>query len=164
MYILGREVLSLGRTDGEAARAPRGRYTLRLADFPDALTCSVLVCPSSSSVYPVPEGGDSGWVAVPPGAEAEAGAGVAVARCIAVVDRVPGFMLTKQTETETEPSGEEPAERADTTPLDTAVLVFPPSASAAAVTALVTGAGTMSCPAGRCALSRPSFPSPQTRH
>jgi len=156
VYILGRKVISIVRSNPSTPEERRKNYTLRLSDFPDPLTCSVLVSSSSSSSsssYPVLENENEESAQHIPLPADTAGARVAVARCIAVVDRVPTFMLDEQQKdgeaVDSEGTEQNPEDKTPQ-PLDTAVLVFPPPPTGGeAATVLVMGSGTMSCPSNR---------------
>ncbi|KAJ7699634.1 GDP dissociation inhibitor-domain-containing protein [Mycena rosella] len=144
VYILGRDVESV------SASAPR--HTVRLTDFPDPLSCALLI---SSPAYAPPGVPRPTPVLPPPSASAPFSAAsltYPVARGIAIIDRALA-LGPSAVQVPAEPSEDAPT--ASLPPaLDTAVLVFPPSSlpggsATAAATVLLTGEGTMSCPHGK---------------
>ncbi|KAJ7062947.1 GDP dissociation inhibitor-domain-containing protein [Mycena amicta] len=135
IYILGRRIESVDSSN-------EATHTIRIEEFPDPITCSLLI-----------SGSAPGASVVPPPAEPSAPFSTSsptytVARCIAIVD---GPILFNA------PPMEDAAEEAtpEATPSDTGVIVFPPSSLpnggsiTAAATVLITGEGTMSCPKGK---------------
>ncbi|KAF7330949.1 hypothetical protein MVEN_02434800 [Mycena venus] len=159
VYILGRDIESISSSSSPL------KHVLRLADFPDPLTCSLLISSpsysrsSSSRATPVaPQSSSAPFSASSPTC--------AVARCIAIIDRPLALGAPTTPPTEDAPPSDEPVESAapeDGAPasppsplpvFDTAVIVFPPSSlpsgsATAAATVLLTGEGTMSCPKGK---------------
>ncbi|KAJ7131635.1 GDP dissociation inhibitor-domain-containing protein [Mycena crocata] len=131
VYILGREI------DQITSNSPR--HVVRLADFPDPLTCALLIAPPESSLNPT---------RVPPSPLSAASKRCAVARCVAIIDRALDIgPPPAPTEDDSEPEQPPPV-------VDTAVIVLPPASlphgsTTAAATVLVTGEGTMSCPKGK---------------
>lgn len=162
VYILGRDISSLSSSSPSPPK-----HILRLADFPDPLSCSLLISsPSYSPPYAT-----ATPVLPPPSSSAPFSAfssNYTVARCIAIIDcplslGVPATPSTDDGAADSDPTDEDPV-ASDSAPalllapvLDTAVLVFPPGSlsnggsSTAAATVLLTGEGTMSCPKGKCA-------------
>ncbi|KAJ6583167.1 GDP dissociation inhibitor-domain-containing protein [Mycena sp. CBHHK59/15] len=147
VYILGRKLESIAASS-PASSVPK--HIVRLAEFPDPLTCSLLISPSSSN---------SGAAPVPPPSTpsspfTSSSPNHAVARCIAIIDRALSVGLPTPPE-EVAETVEETTTPAAQPVLDTAVIVFPPSSlpnggsSVAAATVLLTGDGTMSCPRGK---------------
>ncbi|KAF8211803.1 GDP dissociation inhibitor-domain-containing protein [Mycena galopus ATCC 62051] len=163
VYILGRAIESI------SSSSPEPKHILRLADFPDPLTCSLLISsppyphsPSSAAPTPVPlpQSPSSPFSGSP--------LSHPVARCIAIIDRplTLGALASPEDEDASPPDDSAPSDDPDAAPsadeapapapavLDTAVIVFPPSSlpggsSTAAATAFLTGEGTMSCPKGK---------------
>lgn len=131
IYILARNIKSVIKTTNA--------YEVVLDDFPDTLTSDVLVTNPKylTDDIPIrqaeskPDGVSSG----------------AVARCVAILDAPIAFSQDDTSISDSEdPQKEE---------IDTALLVFPPGSlstgsSETSVHVLMTGAGTMSAPAGRC--------------
>ncbi|KAJ7880258.1 GDP dissociation inhibitor-domain-containing protein [Mycena olivaceomarginata] len=177
VYILGRAIESISTSPSSSASSSP-THTLRLADFPDPLTCSLLI---SSPSYPHSPSGATA-VPLPPSPSAPFSAAsptYAVARCIAIIDRplslgVPAPAAPSDEEpTPFEDAANDDASIPDPPPsspaLDAAVLVFPPSSlptgtgsSNAAATVLVTGEGTMSDPLPRAPLVTPTDADAQT--
>ncbi|KAJ7621592.1 GDP dissociation inhibitor-domain-containing protein [Mycena polygramma] len=155
VYILGREIESV------SAALSSSKHTIRLAEFPDPLTCSLLI--SSPSYSPV----NSAPVTPSPSPSAPFSTSSpthAVARCIAIIDRALALGAPTTASEEDVPTDDpalsESESESSPTPVpppafDTAVLVFPPNSlpnggsSTAAATVLLTGEGTMSCPTGK---------------
>ncbi|KAJ6522786.1 FAD/NAD(P)-binding domain-containing protein [Mycena vulgaris] len=145
VYILGREIEEV--VPSASSSAPK--HIVRLADFPEPLSCSLLISspsysPPSATPVPPPSSPSSPFSSSSPNC--------AVARCIAIIDRALSIAGLAVPEVPVDdPSDEEPA---PPPALDTAVIVFPPStlpggSSTAAATVLLTGEGTMSCPRGK---------------
>ncbi|KAJ7122996.1 GDP dissociation inhibitor-domain-containing protein [Mycena epipterygia] len=156
VYILGRDIQAISQQpnapDSDPASPPR--HTVRLADFPDPLSCALLISSSFPSHSP------SGATPVPPPPSPAAPFSTAsrnctVARCIAIIDRALSIAGPTAPPTDEEPAGDDDAAPPSPPVLDTAVIVFPPSSlpnggsSTAAATVLLTGEGTMSCPRGK---------------
>ncbi|KAJ6455359.1 FAD/NAD(P)-binding domain-containing protein [Mycena sanguinolenta] len=152
VYILGRDIESIS-----ASSSSPPKHVLRLADFPDPLTCSLLISsPSYSPSHATPVLPPQ-LPSVPFSASSPT---YPVARCIAIIDR-PLSLGALSTEDEDAPPSDDSASSDDATPptpstqpFDTAVIVFPPASlaggsSTAATTVLLTGEGTMSCPKGK---------------
>ncbi|KAJ6544042.1 GDP dissociation inhibitor-domain-containing protein [Mycena capillaripes] len=160
VYILGRDIASISSSSSTP------KHTIRLADFPDPLTCSLLISsPSYSPLHATP---------VPPASSPSAPFSAsspthAVARCIAIIDR-PLVLGAPAAPTGEDVSPNEDAAPSDAAPpvFDTAVLIFPPASlpncgsSTAAATVLIAGEGTMSCPKGKWLLylALPLIPTP----
>jgi hypothetical protein len=146
-YILGRPVESLklseenpGSTSAEAAQeAPStGRWKLRIADIEEEISADWVVGSSELMQQALHEA---------PQAE-QPSAAQDVLRCLLVLDR--SLPLT---------AAAVPAEGQPVTPPDTALVVFPPgvlssgsdgAVPAQAVSVLIMGEGTFSCPKGQC--------------
>jgi Rab proteins geranylgeranyltransferase component A len=147
------------------------RYSIELADFPETLTCNLLI--SSARLVPQNLAQDTKQLSSTIN-DSILNHKTSMVRCIAIVDHPiyfpPSTLLDtsrdysqpRTAEGEAEPStsipqGPEiplPAPH----PLDTGLLVFPPSSvpdgsTTTAATVLVTGEGSMSTPAGKCLLS-----------
>jgi RAB protein geranylgeranyltransferase component A len=78
--------------------------------------------------------------------------GKLVSRCIAIVDQPIRLVASEPSRTK---DNEEPGESAPIPEIDSSILVFPPGnlqggGAQEAVTALITGEGSMSCPTGFC--------------
>ncbi|KAJ7273370.1 GDP dissociation inhibitor-domain-containing protein [Mycena rebaudengoi] len=153
VYILGREIAGITPSDPSSS-VPK--HVVRLADFPDPLSCSLLVSSpphSSSSATPV----------LPPSSPSapfsSSSPTHAVARCIAIIDRplsIGAAVVQPPPENDETPTEEGDTPTSAVPPvLDTAVIVFPPSSlanggsSTAAATVFLSGEGTMSCPRGK---------------
>ncbi|KAJ7211924.1 GDP dissociation inhibitor-domain-containing protein [Mycena haematopus] len=156
VYILGRDIESVS-----SSSSSQPKHVLRLADFPDALTCSLLI---SSPAYSPSHATPVIPLQSPSSPFSVSSPTYGVARCIAIIDRPLslGSHTTSSTEDEdaippddSTPSDDATAPAPSTPPvLDTAVIVFPPASLAggsltAAATVLLTGEGTMSCPKGK---------------
>jgi Rab proteins geranylgeranyltransferase component A len=141
------------------------RYSIELADFPETLTCNVLI--SSARLVRPNLVQDVKQLS----SDSMLNNLTSMARCIAIVDHPICFPPSTLSDTSTDYSqsgtseGEaEPSpsslQRPEITlpvsfPLDTGLLVFPPSSvpggsTTMAATVLVTGEGSMSTPAGKC--------------
>ncbi|KAJ7439847.1 GDP dissociation inhibitor-domain-containing protein [Mycena latifolia] len=151
VYILGRDIEGIAQPASSSAP----QHIVRLADFPDPLSCSLLI---SSASYSPPS---AATPVLPPPSPSSPFSPLspnhAVARCIAIIDRalsLGGPTVPTADEDLAAPSDEEPVHPAAPPIPDTAVIVFPPSSLSdgsptAAATVLVTGEGTMSCPRGK---------------
>ncbi|KAK0480139.1 rab escort protein [Armillaria novae-zelandiae] len=143
VYILGRKMSSITYSDSQ--------YTVTLEDFPEPLTCCVVVSsanhlPSSSALHQKCVAVSSP-VLVP---------GYCMARCVAIIDEPLSFG-TKAPSTDEVTDAREPL-------LDTGILVFPSNSltsSSTAAIAFVVGEGTQSTPKDRWILylSMPILPS-----
>ncbi|KAF7354753.1 hypothetical protein MSAN_01389400 [Mycena sanguinolenta] len=138
VYILGRDIESISSSSTSPPK-----HVLRLADFPDPLTCSLLI---SSPSYPPSHATP---VIPPQSPSAPFSASSPTYPRRALYEDAP------PSEDDPTPSGDAPTPTPSTSPVfDTAVIVFPPASlaggsSTAAVTVLLTGEGTMSCPRGK---------------
>ncbi|KAJ3713887.1 GDP dissociation inhibitor-domain-containing protein [Lentinula raphanica] len=149
VYILGKEVTSMTRKRTTDETQPTPMYTLTLSDFPEPITCDLII--SSESRLPATSIGDIEDVRRIPSVFPDAGedAPRAVARGICIIDQPLSF-ATRQ-----EPSSSEGEDHDPESPLpvDTGILIFPPSSLdagiASAVTVLVVGEGTLSVPKGK---------------
>ncbi|THH13099.1 hypothetical protein EW146_g7083 [Bondarzewia mesenterica] len=172
VYILDRKVKSVTRSpqpqaqaqsasasDGgpESNPAQNDRYTFELDDFPEPFTADFIISSSDllpenliNEAFPLPSEGS----AQPR----------SIARCIAIIDSPLQFPSVSLSEPATPPDEGEPGAETDTTetpttspaekPVDTSVLIFPPSSLVGgsetnAVQAFVTGEGNMSAPKGK---------------
>lgn len=158
VYILARKITSITHTDSQdsspSEQTRPSRYSLKLQDFPDTLTCNIII--SSASNVPSHLKDDANYLAS--SASENPNSGSSVARCIAIIDHpiyFPSAAATEELADENEPSEatriSPPAHQA----IDTAVLVFPPStvpggSTSMAATALVTGESAMSTPKEKC--------------
>ncbi|KAJ7077916.1 FAD/NAD(P)-binding domain-containing protein [Mycena belliarum] len=150
VYILGREIEGV-------VPASDPKHIVRLVDFPDPLSCSLIISSASYSsltratpVVPPPS---------PSSPFSSSSPKYPVARCIAIIDRPLSLgdltVPEAAAEKESAPTSDEAHAPPGAPPvLDTAVIVFPPSSlsdgsSTAAATVLLTGEGTMSCPRGK---------------
>jgi Rab proteins geranylgeranyltransferase component A len=153
VYILGRKVVSITPQEKDKDDPRQGDFEVEVDDIPEKLTCDLilsaadLVLPSLSSLaksIPVPD--------LPPIPS--------LARGIAILDQ-PIYFDAPQVEIANEPPADVRVEGEETSnldargPIDTAMLVFPPSSvpggsTSVAVTALVTGEASMSTPTGKC--------------
>lgn len=141
VYILGREIISIEEQSMELGL----RYKITMSDFPEPLTCKLLV----SSLSFIPK------LPLTPAVSAQSSR-TAVARCIAIID-TPLYLDSPPPEaSDTTDDGEATTQPPERSPMDAAVIVFPPSSeSESAVTVLVVGEGTMSTPKERCKSSLP---------
>ncbi|KAG7451403.1 FAD/NAD(P)-binding domain-containing protein [Guyanagaster necrorhizus] len=145
VYILGRATFSITHSDS--------RYTITLEDFPEPLTCRVLI--SAATHLPSNLALHQRYVAV---SSPVPTFGHGMARCVAIIDQPLSFgTKARSTDEVTDAQTLEPL-------LDTGILVFPPNsltASSTSATALVVGEGTLSTPKDRWILylSMPVLPS-----
>jgi len=160
VYILGRRVNGIKHAPVGSSLTPR--YLIELDDFPDTLTCNVLI----SSARLVPPNLTQDTKQLSPTVNDSALNKTSMVRCIAIVDHpiyFPPSTLSRDYSQSDAAEGEsEPSTPQGTQiPLDTGLLVFPPStvlggSTTMAATVLVTGEGSMSTPAGKCVTSFPS--------
>ncbi|KAK0204997.1 GDP dissociation inhibitor-domain-containing protein [Desarmillaria ectypa] len=144
VYILSRTMSSIAYSDS--------RYTVTLNDFPEPLTCGVLI--SSATHLPSNLALHQKRVVV---SSLGSISGCGMARCVAIIDQPLSFG-TKVCSTD------EDSDAPTLEPLDTGILVFPPkslTSSPAAAIAFVVGEGTLSTPKDRWILylSMPVHPS-----
>ncbi|EIN04385.1 FAD/NAD(P)-binding domain-containing protein [Punctularia strigosozonata HHB-11173 SS5] len=170
--------------DAEAGKetiTKQGRYTVRLAGFEETITCDLVI---SAPDYLLPElKAGAKHVPVPPleAGESEDGDDLVssskhniLARCIAIIDQpvslqptpAPSSVLpassspnSSHTENNAEqapPGSTEAESQPSDPPIDTSLLVFPPSSlqdshgsSTSAAHVLVTGEGSLSAPKGK---------------
>ncbi|KIK59984.1 hypothetical protein GYMLUDRAFT_244766 [Collybiopsis luxurians FD-317 M1] len=206
VYILGRSISSITRNKESESGPTSPTYSVTLSDFPEPITSNVLISSDNRlPKVPVLEEGNTGKLKrlhsefpFPPLSVGELGEGgeyhgpsAAIARCVCIIDQPLSFALgsdidlveaaggaeaeaAAETEAETEAITEaEPPSR----PLDTGILVFPPSSPSTssvtgdssatptgAVTALIVGESTMSVPRGKWIiyLSTPLSPAMRT--
>ena len=152
VYILGRKVNSITQpTETEDPSDDKGRYVVDLDDFPEHLTTDLII--SSPDLLPENLRKIS---SVPPAQGPSMTQ--SVARCIAILDAPPQFPATLTPETtESSTETEEGPTQSHDKPIDTSVIVFPPSSIAdgsdtVALHAFITGEGSMSAPKGKCKL------------
>ncbi|KAK0236135.1 GDP dissociation inhibitor-domain-containing protein [Armillaria nabsnona] len=143
VYILGRKMSSITYSDSQ--------YTVTLNDFPEPLTCSIII--SSATHLPSSPALHQRCVAVSSPASVS---GYCIARCVAIIDQPLSFG-TKVRPTDEVTDAQRPL-------LDTGILVFPPNSltsSSTAAIAFVVGEGTQSTPKDRWILylSMPVLPS-----
>lgn len=159
VYILGRKLTSITHNDSQDSSPSEqirpSRYSLKLEDFPDTLTCNAII--ASVSNVPPHLKDDVNYLAS--SASETPNSGSSVARCIAIIDHpiyFPSAVATEELADETKSSEEAtqispPAHQA----IDTAVLVFPPltvlgGSTSSAATVLITGESAMSTPKEKC--------------
>ena len=159
IYVLGRRVSAITGPESqpisEDKSASPPRYSVELEDFPEKLTCNLIISskdhvpphllPAAKHVSPsTPSNGMQSYSSV--------------ARCIAIIDRPVSFssIPPQSSPSETE-SPENPASSPDDphVNIDTAVLIFPPSSlpggsATTAVHVLFTGEACMATPSGKC--------------
>lgn len=151
VYILGRGISSISKT---AKSTDEPTYTLHLDDFPDPITCNVLISPQESlPSNTLLEDAFTVKSEAPP-------LSGAVARAVIIVDHPPQLLRSSLPLPEEVPDDEEQGEAQPPSPkpVDAGVIVFPPSVlpeslSDTAVHVLISGEGTMSTPAGKCEYS-----------
>ncbi|KAF8165133.1 GDP dissociation inhibitor-domain-containing protein [Crassisporium funariophilum] len=167
VYILGRQIKTITRCptstrpiqddcvptlDGK----PSFNYKLCLEDFPDVLSCNLII---SSSSYVPPELKGEAYHLPRPMPDRPSSGAATIARCVAIIDRALSLQ-SRNSDTETigssgnDGEGEAKPSQALGTGLDTGVLVFAPSSVAGgstsvAATALITGEGSLSTPKGK---------------
>lgn len=151
-------------SEPDVASAREERYNIELSDFPEPLTAEIVV---SAPDHLPPELKDIAQTVYHDTSSFPAsGSAPSIARVIMVIDFPIPFPAatpipspsTEEAAPDTEDAEVEKAAPSLTEPerpVDTAVLVFPPSSleggsSTAAVHALVTGEGSMSAPKGKC--------------
>ncbi|KAJ3983429.1 FAD/NAD-P-binding domain-containing protein [Lentinula detonsa] len=146
VYILGKEIFSITRNRNFDESQSTPTYTLTLSDFPETITCDLIV--SSESRFPAGLLGNMGDILRIPSAFPAAGEEIpfTIARGVCIIDQPLSFVSSQESSS---------SEEGDSRPtLDTGILVFPPSslstgAASSAVTVLVVGEGTMSVPKGK---------------
>ncbi|KAF7301183.1 hypothetical protein MIND_00682800 [Mycena indigotica] len=135
VYILGRRIETIDSSDQE-------KHIIRLEEFPEPISCSLLISRSAPGISPVPPSSE------PSSPFSVSSPSLTVARCIAIVD-APILFNPPVEQSEDTDSPPPP------TPSDTGVIVFPPSSlpaggsATASANALIVGEGTMSCPRGK---------------
>ena len=165
VYILGRKITAVTSSHNTSIEShltsdgkPNYRYTVGLENFPDSLSCHMII---SNSSYVPPQFKDRVHLLSPPRQAQTKSDVTCIARCIAIIDRP---LSLRPLEHNTEPADALEAERElDTdsasqntrTAVDTAVLIFPPSSVLGAstsnsATVLITGEGSLSTPKGKC--------------
>lgn len=166
IYILGRKITAVTSSHLNASiqshlssdGKPNYRYTVELENFPDSLSCHMII---SSSSYIPPLLKDRVHQLSPPHQAQTKSDVTSIARCVAIIDRP---LSLRPFETNTEPTDALEAERELDTDaasqntrmaVDTAVLIFPPSSVSGAstshsATVMVAGEGSLSTPKGKC--------------
>ncbi|KAI0056682.1 FAD/NAD-P-binding domain-containing protein [Artomyces pyxidatus] len=162
VYILDRPIRSIisssnsventATPTGDFSPSRRDKYVVELEDFPEPMTADLII--SSASL--LPEGLRETAHFLP---QQTSSTVLSRARCIAIIDRPISFPTSLRADEDPSP---EPASVADTnpvpsvdnSPVDTSVVVFPPSSleggsSTSAVHAFITGQGSMSAPQGK---------------
>jgi hypothetical protein len=154
IYILGRGINNILPHSNEDVESRLGHFTVQVDDLPDQLTCDVVL--SAADLLPPSLSYMAQSVSIPGPAVCSA-----LARCIAILDHPIYFdtstaLPSDQPLAEAESGDIDEAVHSDARePIDTGILVFPPGSvpggsSSVAVTALITGEGSMSTPAGKC--------------
>jgi len=144
VYILGKRILSIHPNSSGKEPHP---ILLKLDEFPDCLSCDVMVSPQD---YLVPELFSAATV-IPSSTD---GRNYAIARCIAIIDKPISFhssgffSINTQISQPTFPPPGAPHS------IDNGVLIFPPASlekgsSKASATVLITGESSMSAPKGK---------------
>lgn len=166
VYILSRNVVSVTPTPSSTAVEPdngtrRFNYDVVLEDFPDTLSCNLII--SAPSCVPLSLNAEIRHL--PPSNTKFASQVKCIARCIAIIDQALSIrspsVTTDNRSSESEPSTEEDGTKSplpstvDTTPVDTGVIVFPPSSvpngsTTHSATVLINGEGSLSTPRGKC--------------
>lgn len=147
IYVLGRPIVSVKphpASAAEDANAPLGSFGVRIHEFPDMMTSDLIL--ASPDLLTDDLKSRAKQVAAPTtsiGAQP-----TSVARAVVTLDYPIAFGAAPI------PAEEGSAEDDTDTAVDTGVIVFPPSSLAGgssnvAVTALVTGEGSMSTPRGK---------------
>lgn len=140
VYILGRPILSIS--------ASGGMYKVDVEDVPDPLFCKLVIASSSMAKYLPPE-----WELKRVEAGPEADEPLSIARCIAIIDFPITFAAAPEEESNAE-QDQRPSSPSSPPPVDTGILVFPPSSlpggsTSRAATVLITGEGAMAAPRGK---------------
>jgi hypothetical protein len=150
VYILGRPILSVlphSQNPLEGQDQPLGRFSIQVEDLPDQLTTDIIITAEDhveEALVPLVK---------PLDVHASEGVPEAVARCIAILERPVSFDPREQMESRVDDMVEEQEQREKE--VDTGIIVFPPGSlpggsREVAVTALITGEGSMSSPRGKC--------------
>ena len=166
VYILGRRIVAVTGSDLDAAAIqtpptsdgkPSFRYTVQLENFPDSLSCHMII----SSSFNIPPQFQGRVHQLSPSQAQTKSDVTSIARCIAIIDRPLSLRPLEPNTEAIEVSEAEKELDTDTTPqnsrvaVDTAVLIFPPSSASGAstsssATVLITGEGSLSTPSGKC--------------
>ncbi|KAF8665663.1 hypothetical protein AX16_000116 [Volvariella volvacea WC 439] len=159
VYILGRQISSVERSqDGSS-------YVVNIEGIPDQFTSRLIISSPHLLSSNLQGGGDVRGVQ--PSKDLGSGEShPAVARCIAILDKSLQFPIQSST-TEENKEEESPATEGEETsptpppthiPVDTAVFVYPPGSlpqdgtNSVAVTAFITGEGSLATPQGKSIL------------
>ncbi|KAF5351405.1 hypothetical protein D9757_012631 [Collybiopsis confluens] len=174
VYILGKRISSITRRSGSDTGLPSQAYTVTLSDFPEPITCDLLICsqdrlPQALSLlndqvkrlpseFPFPPLSQGETI---DGLDIGTDRGTTIARCICIIDKPLSLTSVVAEATVNETEGDSAATEPRPA-LDTGILVFPPSSLAfegpgeesspaanGTVTALVVGEGTLSVPKGK---------------
>jgi hypothetical protein len=165
IYILGRRILSISDCAPPASDGDEPNNVtwskVDIEDVPDPLFCKLVIASPGMTGYLPPEW-DPTWVAAGTEGEEEAWS---IARCIAIIDFPISFSPRESFVVEEGSGGDQPDLETPPPPIDTGILVFPPSSlpggsTSRAATVLVTGESAMSAPRGKSG----SFPFPLTRN
>ncbi|KAF9483980.1 FAD/NAD(P)-binding domain-containing protein [Pholiota conissans] len=169
VYILSREVRKISHIEhsdntkhssvtGSQEAPHRFNYTIDLDDFPDTLSCKLIISPASY----VPPTLRDGIFQLPPLISKDMTTDLAaLARCVAIIDQP---LLIRHTPTP-EPNPSTDCQQASESqveiptgsieqPIDTAIFVFPPStvnkgSNTNPATVLINGEGSLSTPKGK---------------
>ncbi|KDQ28838.1 hypothetical protein PLEOSDRAFT_39065 [Pleurotus ostreatus PC15] len=158
VYVLGRSIGSITPIPSLDAPSDRSEqttqapsYTVTLNDFPEPLTCRVLI----SSLHLAPEdlGGSAQYIPLDPSYD-RTHFGLTVARCVAIIDKPVIFASTDAAASDEDAGDLEEPKARQPDPSDVASIIFPPStleggSDSAAATVIIMGAGTMSTPEGK---------------
>ncbi|THV04549.1 FAD/NAD(P)-binding domain-containing protein [Dendrothele bispora CBS 962.96] len=167
VYILGKPISSITSTPQLDDDPNHRNYTIHLDDFPDPLTCDIII--SSEKHVPNDLVEHVKRVSTKSGTEAVVSSYPSVARCVAIIDRPISFLPSQNSQEgdsleedvdaaeeddDYSPEAEPSASKAKPTqaPVDAGILVFPPSslsggsATTFSVTAFIVGDSTMSTP------------------
>jgi len=161
VYILSRKVNGITRAESstESDDKPKFNYTVKLDEFPDTLSCRLIISPPSY----VPADIQNEARQLPPISTTEFQSNIAsIARCIAIIDQPllkqsPDTDLSDISGVGTSPIPPDLSNNA----IDTAILVFPPSSVIGgsvthSVSVLVNGEASLATPKGKCVFI-PSF-------
>ncbi|KAH7875878.1 GDP dissociation inhibitor-domain-containing protein [Lentinula edodes] len=153
VYILGKPISSITRNRNSEKAQSTPTYTLTLADFPEPITCHLLI--SSESRLPVELIRNIDAVQRIPSAFpfADEDSPIKIARGVCVIDQPLTLTPTQDSliSGEADPESNIPESRSA---LDTGIVVFPPFSvpagfASSAVTVLVVGEGSFSVPKGK---------------
>lgn len=159
VYILGRQIKSIAHTpNGQGAQeidnpseSTSFKYHVEIDEVPDTLECNLLI---SSPSY-IPEALKFNSFQLSPAHDEALSDIGCIARCIAIIDQGLTLRSSQEPEAEIPDPAATDGEQFATKPLDTGILVFPPSSipggsSTYSATGLITGEGSLSTPEGKC--------------